>query len=212
MYKHSLSSKISISKILSKIITVNLGRPQLNLAWFTALITIIGSICIQSYAVQAPDGTVAFESAVLLVKSSTTFNGIRVRQAIYYFDLELPNDVGESLQKVVFKQRTGGDKIKFRLDKTQSYLGDRHQKQEELDIATFHDETTGEITVIFDQPIPPGNRITIGLKPKRNPDWAGVYLFGVTAFPTGKKSRGMYLGPGRLQFYDSFDNFDSFYR
>ena len=210
MYKHWLSSRVSINKILSQIIPNSIDRPQLNLALLTALITIFSSVSIQSHAVQAPDGTVSFESAVLLLKSSTTFNGIRVRQAIYYFDLELPNNVGESLQKVVFKQRTGGYEIKFRLDKTKAYLGERSNKQEQLNLATFQDETTGEITVVFDQPIPPGKQLTIGLKPKRNPDLAGVYLFGVTAFPTGEKSRGMYLGPGRLQFYDSFDSFDGY--
>ncbi|MGL5078845.1 MAG: DUF2808 domain-containing protein [Waterburya sp.] len=162
---------------------------------------------ISSQAVQSPDGTVAFESAVLLVDTYTTFSGIRVRQAIYYFDLELPSDVGESLQKVVIKQRTGGDEIKFEPDKTKAYLGDHNDKQEQLNTTNTYNETTGEVTIQFNQPIAPGNKLTIGLKPRRNPDLGGVYLFGVTAFPSGKKPVGLYLGAGRLNFEQS-DSFD----
>lgn len=168
-------------------------------------LTIIGIVSSQASAVQSPDGTVAFESAVLLVDSHTTFDGVRVKQAIYYFDLELPDDVGESLQKVMVQQRKGGDKIKFNLDKTKAYLGDHNHKQEELNLITSQNETTGEITVEFEQAISPGNKITIGLKPKENPDLSGVYLFGVTAFPTGEKPLGLYLGAGRLHFYQNSD-------
>lgn len=177
--------------------------------WLSVL-SIIGSVGSQANAVKSPDGTVAFESAILLVDSHTTFNGVRVRQAIYYFDLELPDDVGESLQKVVVKQRTGGDEIRFNLDKTKAYLGDHNHKEDELNLITSQNETTGEITVEFEKAISPGNKITIGLKPKENPDFGGVYLFGVTALPTGEKPLGLYLGAGRLQFYQNNDSHFNF--
>jgi hypothetical protein len=170
-------------------------------------VIIFGSSGISSQGVQFPDGRVAFESAVLLLDAHTTFSGVRVGQAIYYFDLELPNDVGESLQKVVIKQRTGGDEIKFEPENTKAYLGDHNDKQEQLDITTNYDETTGAVTVRFNQPVAPGNKLTIGLKPQRNPDLAGVYLFGVTAFPSGEKPLGLYLGAGRLNFEQN-DGFD----
>jgi hypothetical protein len=173
---------------------------------FNAII-MFGLSNISSQAVESPDGTVAFESAVLLVDTHSTFSGIRVKQAIYYFDLELPNDAGESLQKAVIKQRTGGDKIKFKPDQTKAYLGNHNDKQQQLNITTTHNETTGTVTIQFNQPIAPGNKLTIGLKPQRNPDLAGVYLFGVTAFPSGKKPLGLYLGAGRLNFEQN-DDFD----
>ena len=69
------------------------------------------------------------------------------------------------------------------------------------------DEETGAITVIFANPIPPGTTFTVRLKPKRNPDLGGVYLFGVTAFPWGEKPDGLYLGAGRLQFYQGDNGF-----
>ena len=181
-----------------------------NIGWFNSLLS--GSIAIAfvgislaSKAVEAPDGTVAFESGIALVDAHTTFSGVRVRQARYYFDLELPNDLGEPLKKVVIGQRTGGDEVEFKPDKTTAYLGNHRDKNEQLELKAFVDETTAEITVEFDQPIPPGNTVTIGIKPRRNPDYGGVYLFGVTAYPPGDKSVGLYLGPGRLHFYRSND-------
>ena len=156
-------------------------------------------------AVNFPDGTRAFESGVLLLDSYSTFNSVRTRQAIYYFDLELPKDAGEPLQKIMIKQRTGGDEIKFRSERTKAYLGDHNNKQEKLAVSANYNEDSGIIEVNLDKPVSPGSKFTIGLKPKRNPDFGGVYLFGVTAFPSGQKARGLYLGAGRLHFYRNND-------
>ena len=157
----------------------------------------------KSQAVQYPDGKFAFESAVLLVDTHATFSQVRARQAKYYFDIELPSNVGEPLDKVIIKQRAGGDEVKFKPDKTRVYLGTHNNKQEELDSTTLYSEEKGEIIVKFDKAIKPGSNLTIGLKPTRNPDLGGVYLFGVTAFPPGERSLGLYLGAGRLHFYQN---------
>jgi hypothetical protein len=164
------------------------------------------TIKLPAQGVQAPDGTVSFEAGLLLKDAHTTFNGVRVRQARYYFDLELPNDIGESLQKVVIQQRSGGDEVKFEPEETEVYLGNHHDKAEPVQAIATIDEATEKITVELEQPIPPGNSVTIGLKPESNPDYGGVYLFGVTAYPTGEKARGMYLGAGRLHFDNKSDN------
>ncbi len=158
-------------------------------------------------AIEFPDGRVAFEKSPLLIGAHTTFNNVRVRQAKYYFDLELPPDVGESLQKVVINQRQGAERIKFRLDKTTAYFGNHKDRKEELSLQVSQDEATKAITIIFDRPISPGSQLTVRLRPRRNPNFGGVYLFGVTAFPTGEKPSGLYLGAGRLQFYQSGDRF-----
>ena len=181
-----------------------------NSGWINSLL--LGSIALAflgidlaSKAVEAPDGTVAFESGIALVDAHATFNGVRVRQARYYFDLELPKNLGEPLKKVAIGQRTGSDRVEFKPDKTTAYLGNHRNKKEQLELTAFVDENTEEITVEFDRPVPPGSSVTIGIKPRRNPDYGGVYLFGVTAYPTGDKSVGLYLGPGRLHFYRSND-------
>jgi hypothetical protein len=174
-------------------------------AWLVA-IALSSAIKLTAQGVEAPDGTVAFESGLLLRDAHTTFDGVRVKQARYYFDLELPNDIGESLQKVVIQQRTGGDEVTFKPEETEVYLGDHRNQLQRVSAIANTDETTAMITVQFEPPIAPGNSITIGLKPKSNPDYEGIYLFGVTAYPTGKKARGMYLGAGRLHFESQDDH------
>lgn len=181
-----------------------------SLLFFLIALALTSTSGFSSQAVQAPDGTVAFESGVLLVDSYTTFSAIRVRQARYYFDLELPEAIGEPLKKVIIQQRQGSEDIEFRQEKTLAYLGDHRNRQESLELTTLFNEETGEVVVEFKNPIPPGNNVTIGIKPRRNPDLGGVYLFGVTAFPAGEKSRGLYLGAGRLHFFDSFNTSSQF--
>ncbi len=170
-------------------------------------IGILFSINTPGLAVEFPDGRVAFEKGLILLDAHATHNTVRIKQAIYYFDLELPKDIGEPLQQVSISQRRGSDRLKFRLDKTKAYLGTHNDKQQELNLSATQDEETEAITVVFQQPIPPGNKVTIGLKPKENPDIGGVYLFGITAFPAGKKPLGLYLGAARLQFYQNGDRF-----
>jgi Protein of unknown function (DUF2808) len=149
-----------------------------------------------------------FVKAPRLIDAHTTFSEIRVRQATYYFDIAIPKTAGASLQKITIAQREGGEQIKFRLDKTTAFLGDRRHKGESINLADITtDDSEETITIIFAKPVAPGTNLTVGLKPKRNPDLSGVYLFGVTAFPTGEQSYGLYLGAGRLQFIQSDDGF-----
>lgn len=64
-------------------------------------------------AVRSPDGTVSFEQSPRLLDAYTTFNGIRVRQAVYYFDIELPEDIGEPLKKLSSNSGREQKKLNF---------------------------------------------------------------------------------------------------
>ncbi len=170
-------------------------------------ISFLGLFVPQSQAVQLADGTVAFAHPPSLLDAITTFRAVRFRGAKYYFTISLPATADESLQKITINLRQGGDKINYRLDKTIAAVGTARNKTEEIAIAdTLFAEETETVTVIFAEPISPGTTFTVGLVPKRNPDLGGTYLFGVTAFPAGEKSQGIYLGPGRLQFDQSHDS------
>lgn len=165
----------------------------------------LGNLSEPVWGVQTRDGTVAFEAGLRLVNTYATFSGVRVRQAKYYFDLELPEDIGEPLQQVTIQQRSGGDRVKFKPERTEVYLGSHRDKGEKIQAIASVNEAEA-IAIKFESAVSPGNKVTIALKPSRNPDFAGVYLFGVTAFPKGDKPRGMYLGSGRLHFYRSGDS------
>ncbi|MCC0175873.1 DUF2808 domain-containing protein [Waterburya agarophytonicola K14] len=158
-------------------------------------------------AVQLADGTVAFANPPKLLDAITTFRATRARGAKYYFTFFLPEAAKESVQKITINLRQGGDNINYKLDKTIAAVGTARNRTEEIAIsnATF-DEETETVTITFAKPISAGTTFTVGLKPKRNPDFGGTYLFGVTAYPDGEKSQGIYLGAARLQFDESSDN------
>lgn len=163
-------------------------------------------------AVQLADGTVAFAKPPRLLDAITTFRAVRSRGAKYYFTMIHPENAEESVGKVTINLRQGADDIEYRLDKTIAAVGEARDRKAEIAIAdaTFDPESE-TVTVSFAQPVPPGTTFTVGLVPKRNPDLDGTYLFGVTAFPAGAKTQGIYLGAGRLQFDRPSDSPHSFW-
>ncbi len=185
-------------------IILNFRRLGMTLAlgaslWGTAVST--------AQAVQLADGTVAFAKPPTLLDAITTFRAIEARGAKYYFTMLLPETADEPLQKITINLRQGGDNIDYRLDKTIAAVGTARNRTTEIAIAdTTFDAETETVTVTLAKPIAPGTTFTVGLKPKRNPDLGGTYLFGITAFPAGEKSQGIYLGAARLQFDDSSDS------
>ena len=143
-----------------------------------------------------------FSKSPRLLGAVTTFSSVRARGAKYYFNIELPQNAGNNLQQIAIAQRQGQETIDFRLEDTAAYVGTNRHKKTQIAIANVRqNEDTGEITIFFAQPIDPGTIFTVGLKPKRNPFYGGVYLFGVTAYPEGNNPTGLYLGAGRLHFY-----------
>lgn len=170
-----------------------------------------GLIIPVTQAVQLADGTVAFAKPPRLLDAITTFRTVGARTAEYYFTLSLPSTADEPLQKITVNLRQGADEIDYRLDKTVAAVGTARNQTEKIaiDKAVFNPETE-TVTVTFAKPVSPGTTFTLGLKPEHNPDFDGTYLFGVTAFPAGDKSQGIYLGAARLQFENSSDSDFSF--
>ena len=159
-----------------------------------------------SLAGQFPDGRIFFESSPTLVNFFATFQSVRAWGAKYYLIIALPPSLGAPLGKVTLQQQPNIQTIAFLVDQTFAFLGDRNQRGEKLTLkSTTFDPNTQTITVIFDPPVPPGNTVSIGLKPVRNPDYGGVYQFGITAYPPGDNSPGLALGVGRLTIYDAGD-------
>jgi hypothetical protein len=159
-----------------------------------------------SLAGQFPDGRIFFERSPTLVNFSATFQSVRTWGAKYYLTIALPSDLGAPLGRVTIQQQPNIQTIAFLVDQTFAFLGDRNQRGQELTLkSTTFDPNTNTITVIFDPPVPPGNTVSIGLKPVQNPDYGGIYQFGITAYPPGENSPGLYLGVGRLAIYDAGD-------
>lgn len=157
------------------------------------------------------DGTVFFEAPPKIDQVRTTFDEVQMRGATYYFTLTLPPDAEEPLAKLLIEQRGGIDEITLLLDQTIAFIGTPKEQQERppLSLANVaQSEDKREITAEFATPIPPGTTVTVGLKPRKNPQYDGVYLFGVTAFPAGETVQELYLGVRRLHFYDRRNDSD----
>ncbi|HEY9748410.1 MAG TPA: DUF2808 domain-containing protein [Allocoleopsis sp.] len=157
-------------------------------------------------AVTLADGTVYFVQPPRLLKATTTQSATYAWSATYYFTLELPENAGEPLQRVTIAQREGVDVLRYDLEDSRAFVGQPTGKRQAIPLgAVTADRKTRTVSVTFDPPIAPGQTVTIGLRPVRNPNIGGVYLFGVTAFPAGEKAHGQFLGFGRLQFYEARD-------
>jgi hypothetical protein len=157
-------------------------------------------------AVTLADGTVYFVQPPRLLKATTTQSATYAWSATYYFTLDVPQNAGEPLQKVAIAQHEGIDVLRYDLKATQAFLGEPRGKRQAVALSeVIGDRKTRTVSVTFDPPIAPGQTVTIGLHPVRNPNIGGVYLFGVTAFPAGEKTHGQFLGFGRLHFYEARD-------
>ncbi|MEH2064176.1 MAG: DUF2808 domain-containing protein [Nostoc sp.] len=155
-------------------------------------------------AVQLRDGTVYFVEPPKLVNATTTYKDVNVWGGTYYFTINVPENAGESLQKVTIAQKEGAENIAYDLNDTRAFVGTSDRKETQLTLgAVTNDRETRTVSVNFNPPVTPGQIVTIALRPVSNPSFSGVYLLGVTAFPVGEKSHGQFLGFGRFQFYSN---------
>lgn len=165
-------------------------------------------------AVQLQDGKVYFINPPSLVSAATTERRTSDSSASYYFTLSVPTDAGEPLQRVDIAQRDGSTRsrlVQFDAADSRAFVGTRRDRSDDLTLGENRfDRDTQTLSVVFDPPVPPGTTVTLQLQPKRNPLQDGIYLFGVTAYPSGTDAYGQFLGYGRLQFDGSDRSFPFF--
>lgn len=149
-------------------------------------------------------GRTYFERPPRLVKMVTFFTTVSHYSPDYFLVLDLPTDSGEPLGSVTLKQTEGVDRFfQFRLDATRAYVGEPRGFGAEIPVAqTTFDNDQRLLTVQFAQPVTAGQRITVVVRPQLNPDVAGTYLWGITAYPAGAEPSGQFLGFGRINIYD----------
>lgn len=149
-------------------------------------------------AVELPNGKKAFERSPRLIRTAATFSSRNSSAAKYQFTIEVPEDAREALKSVTIAQKENFDTVVFKEDKTLASMGSNLSGANIPLAAVGGESKPGKITVVFDTPVEPGNTVTISVQPKQHPSTDGVYLFGVTAYPTGENSPGLYLGSGRI--------------
>ena len=138
-----------------------------------------------------------------LVRAAALPNG-GSSSSTYEFTLTVPKDAGQPLKAVTIAQATNIETVRFDVTNNRAFIGRRFAAGPEIHLASIggaQPANPGEATIVFDQPVQPGNTVTIALPVQKNPDSNGVYLFGVTAYPDGENGLGQFLGYGRINFY-----------
>ncbi|MBV6622591.1 MAG: DUF2808 domain-containing protein [Rivularia sp. (in: Bacteria)] len=150
-------------------------------------------------AVKLTNGKTAFEHPPSLIRSATS-NGMRNNNyATYQFTLKVPENATETLKAVKIEQINTPRIIKFNQKKISAFFGDSFAGGEKLSLAAVGGNfQPGSVTVVFNKPVNPGETVTVSLEPRSNPSISGVYLFGITAYPVGENSNGIYVGTGRI--------------
>ncbi len=177
----------------------------LSLATLTVGLVVPIVLVSPARTVELPDGRSAFDHAPLLVRTATSFHEADT-PSIYQFTLKVPENAGASLKAVRIVQDPEANTVHFDMGRIQAFRGDSFAGGPAVSLANIGGEqpaNSNEVTVVFDQPIPPGETVTVSLHTNRNPRAGGIYLFGVTAFPTGENSPGLFLGYGRVNLYDN---------
>lgn len=179
--------------------------PWLRFTTFGFTVGLWAAIAPMARTIQLGDGTVYFDRPPSLEDASATFNSVRAWNSTYFFTLNVPENAGEPLQRLVIEQHEGFDrKLRFDTGDTRSFEGTRGNRGTSIALGEVtHDRNTQTVSIAFDPPIDPGTTVTVGLRPRRNPSVGGVYLFGVTAFPAGESTHGQFLGYGRLHIYSN---------
>ncbi|NUN63876.1 DUF2808 domain-containing protein [Pseudanabaena biceps] len=182
------------------------------IAFASAVVPSVALLSSPVEAVKLRDGKTYFVQLPMFLEATSTVNSTYASHATYYFEFDLPRNMGEPLQKLEILQTEGFEAIDFIGDRTVAYVQNSEQNSgQRLEIATKteilpnQDRDRPVITVTFDPPIPANqqSKLIVGLRPVRNPRYDGVYLFGVKAFPQGDRPNPQFLGYGRLNFYSS---------
>ena len=149
-----------------------------------------------------------FTAAPRLVRSAATFPTVYT-PSNYFFTVEVPANAGNTLQAIRIVQAESPERVAFDLGRSYAFIGTGFEGSPAVGLANVGGaapERPGEVTIAFDPPVQPGQMVTVALSVDRNPATSGVYLFGITAYPTGGSAeQGLPLGYGRITIYSSRD-------
>ncbi|WP_308254611.1 DUF2808 domain-containing protein [Geminocystis sp. GBBB08] len=139
-----------------------------------------------------------FRASPRLTRSVATFTLPDV-VSTYIFEIEIPENVGNNVQKIVINQQKNFETITFFPDDTRVFI--LTQNKQSLDVNSTLNVTNDKNEIIINllQPAKPGEKLRLTIR-ARNPLYGGIYQFGVTIYPEGNNPQSLYLGIGRFHF------------
>lgn len=139
---------------------------------------------------------------VVLVSYATTTSD---PSAEYYFTISLSPEAGASLGRLTIQQTRGVDaQFPFSVERTRAFLGLPRHEGRRLPVEAAFNENERLFTIEFPEPLPPGETVTVMLKPWANPAAADTYMFHVTAWPSGPDPVASPVGFATLRIYEPF--------
>ena len=146
--------------------------------------------------------SMTFSRAPRLGRVNASHKGTFV-PSTYEFTITVPSDAGAPLQAVRIAQDENLETVEFDVSESKAFKGEGYKAGSELRLASVGgaQSTPGEAIIVFDQPVAPGDTVTIGLDVPGNPMSDGVYEFGVTAYSDRTQNIGQFLGYGRITLY-----------
>lgn len=124
--------------------------------------------------------------------------------AEYFFTLSLDAQAGASLGGLTIQQIRGADwQFPFAVRETRAFLGRPRSEGAPVPVQASFDQASRRFTLTFPAPVPPGQTVTVSLRPWANPLQADTYLFQVVALPAGPDPIPSPVGVGTLRLYQS---------
>ena len=171
---------------------------------FSRLINMLvsGSLLLSAIpAIATPigNGQHAFDRVPRVVR--LTSNLLQTNQSgdTYQLVITVPENAGAPLQAIRIAQPNNQEAIVFQPDKTRIFASNPATEIPQVNVGGTGN--THDLLIVLHHPVQPGQTVTLDLKPERNPSQGGVYLLGITAYPSGENSPGLFLGYSRLTFY-----------
>lgn len=123
----------------------------------------------------------------------------------YYLTLSLDPQAGASLGKLSVQQTRGADwNFPFSPQLTRAFLGRPRREGRAIPVQAAFDARERRISVEFPEPVPPGETVTVVLRPWTNPQMADTYLFQVMVWPAGPNPVASPVGTATLRIYERY--------
>ena len=123
----------------------------------------------------------------------------------WYLTLSLDAGAGASLGQVSVQQSRGSDwNFQFSPELTKAFLGRPRQQGRSLPVRASFDQRTRLLSVTFPEPVPPGETVTVALRPWNNPVTADTYQFQVMVWPAGPNPQASPVGTTTLRIYERY--------
>ncbi len=156
-------------------------------------------------AIQFASGETAFNGPLRLLRTAVSQVTIEDYPVYYQFAVEVPAKLDEPLGRLQIDLPTEYGPFGLYLpnpDQVRAFIPTDPYAQApqspERNLPVRASVGRERILIIFPEPVPPGNVVTVEWGPVRNPRQDGIYQFGVTAYPRGDAPRGLYVGNGRI--------------